>query len=64
MKLKTFTTHTLSLVKEVVAIELAFNVWAAENKNIKIERTDYEVVQRVNKNDTKYEELILLVFYS
>lgn len=64
MKLKTFTTHTLAIITEVKEIELSFNVWATENKDVKIERMHYEVVQRVNKNGTKYEELTLFVFYS
>jgi hypothetical protein len=64
MKLKTFKTHTLALIKDVLSIELEFNVWASKNPNIEITRTDYHVSQRENKNGTKYEEMILLVFFN
>lgn len=62
MKLKTFTTHTLAVIKEVKAIELEFNVWASEN-DVEIIRTDYFIQKRENTNKTPYEELTLFVFY-
>jgi hypothetical protein len=63
MKCKTFRTHTLSLIKDVVSIELEFNVWASKNKEVTILRTDYFINKRCNKNGTEYEDLTLFVFY-
>jgi hypothetical protein len=64
MKCKTFTTHTFTgLTEEVLAIELSFNVWASENKEIDIIRTDYFINKRRNKHGTEYEQLTLFVFY-
>jgi hypothetical protein len=64
MKLKTFTTHTFALIKTIQAIELEFNVWASDNPNFEIVRTDYSIGQRINGNGQKYEEIILFVFYN
>lgn len=63
--LKTFTTHTLALVKDVKALELAFNVWSTEPENefVEILRCDYQVVARTNQNGTPYEELVMFVWY-
>jgi hypothetical protein len=64
MKCKTFKTHTLAVIKDEVALELSFNVWATENKNINIVRTDYFINKRENKSGIPYEELTLFVFYN
>ena len=64
MKLKTFSTHTLSIVKTIESIENEFNVWAIDNKEIEIIKTHYSIQQRVNSHGTKYEELSLFVFYN
>jgi hypothetical protein len=63
MKLKTFRTHTFALIKTIEAIELEFNVWSSDNKNIEILRTDYFTSERKNRSGVKYEELVLFVFY-
>ena len=64
MKLRTFSTHTLAVIKgEARAIELKFNAWASENKSVNIIRTDFFINQRINNRGTKYEEITLLVFY-
>jgi len=64
MKSKTFSTHTLALIITEVAIELSLNVWLSDNPKIKVERMDYFINQRINKNGTHYEELTLFVLYS
>lgn len=63
MQLKTFTTHTFAVGTTIKSIALSFNVWASENKDINIIRTDYFINKRVNENKQEYEELTLLVFY-
>ena len=63
MKLITFQTHTLAIIKDMNGIVHAFNVWSQENPNTTINHTEYTVNQRINKHGTKYEELTLLVFY-
>lgn len=63
MRLKTFTTHTLAIMKEVNAIENAFNIWASENKDTRIVRTDYHINKRENTHGLPYEELTLFVWY-
>ena len=64
MKLVTFQTHTLAIIKDMNGIVHAFNIWSQENPNIKIAHTEYSINQRNNKHGTKYEELTLLVFYN
>lgn len=65
MKLKTFRTHTRAIMTDIKAIELEFNVWATENKNIEIIRTEYFVQKRIDSKmeNLYYEEIVLLVFY-
>ena len=63
MRLKTFKTHTLAIIKDVKALELEFNVWTIEQKPKSILKMEYQVQQRVNAHGTKYEELILFVIY-
>lgn len=63
MRLKTFSTHTLAIIKDIRAIEASFNVWASKNKNIQIVKIEYDISKRENKNGLKYEEMILFVFY-
>ena len=65
MKLKTFRTHTRAIIEDVESIELEFNVWASDNKDIEIIRTDYFVQKRVDHKleNLWYEEVVLLVFY-
>ena len=64
MKSKTFSTHTLGIIITELAIELSLNVWLADNTKIKVERMDYFINQRINKNGTHYEELTLFILYS
>lgn len=63
MKLKTFRTHTLTVLsKPIEELEYKFNNWGKEG--IAIVRTDYFVQKRVNKHGTEYEEMVLFVFYN
>lgn len=66
MKLKTFRTHTRAIITDVQAIELEFNVWATDHKDIEIVRTDYFVQKRIDHEIESlwYEEIVLLVFYN
>ncbi len=62
MKIKTFTTHTLALLKTPKAIELDFNCWVTQ-RDIEIVKLHYSVNKRTTKDGTEYEELVLFVFY-
>ena len=65
MKLKIFKTHTRAMIKDVLAIQLEFNVWASDNPKFEIVRTDYSVQKRIDSKSPElyYEELVLFVFY-
>ena len=63
MRLKSFRTHTLTLIKTAEALELEFNAWASTNSGVEIVRVDYFTSKRTNKRGVGYEEIALLVFY-
>jgi len=64
MKSKTFSAHTLGVMKDELSIQLSLNVWLSENTKIKVERIDYFTNQRINENGTHYEESTLFILYS